>query len=36
MFHSICDKNKKIIKYDHFFKYVIGEILDFKAEEKNT
>jgi hypothetical protein len=24
MFYCICDKKKKVIKYENFFKYVIG------------
>ena len=36
MFNEIKPERKDVITYPMFFKYVIGEVLDFKEEEQNT
>ena len=35
MFHEVAQKTE-YITYPKFFKYIIGEVLDFKEEEQNT
>ena len=36
MFNEIVPEKSKVITYSHFFKYIIGEVLDFKEEDQNT
>lgn len=36
MFNEIKEEKRETITYSMFFKYVIGEVLDFKEEEQNT